>query len=587
LKKSAPARKPIGKKIPDRYSIRKTVDGEVITCLESPNLSVKIVRGRVLGESSARKAPERTVFLDGACDSPPFLDNSRRVYNLDHHTGIIRSFTLSTCEQAAILVMKGLDLYEKKWMIWANDPDLDTILAIWVLLNHFYLTNRHSSITQAIIPILRLEGIIDGLGLELTHFTAFPKKLLDETWEKIESLRKKEVIWKQSGRWEQMNVLDYTVEILKKIDELVFHPDDFKDFRGLNELARCELDDKTSAVVYSADMGIYEIEEYLNRIYRRNPGILILQKSPGHYTIRKSDIFTPLDMNHIYERLNLYDRNVNGRKPNNRWGGAGEIGGSPRETGTSLTPNEIVTIAKEAFYKPNILERVTRIFWIGFLGMWIPILSWIVVGFSRISDTYSYWILESLGLPFELFAGVVVFCGILLFLLFARKKYAYYGGKYPSGNEWWLFFPGILLGAIFGGTWIPPSGLGSFWNQSILAFGFCLFLPIFLEIVYRGVIHGLLGVIYRVQTTGGEWFLSKPVVISAVIYSFALYLVPVHYETMVDPYLPWEPSLTKFMGGFILGVFSGLCRERSESVYPSAIFHGLGAALSWFLKAVF
>jgi len=42
------------------------------------------------------------------------------VFNLDHHEGVIRRFTLSACEQAMILVLRGLDLRERPWTILAN-----------------------------------------------------------------------------------------------------------------------------------------------------------------------------------------------------------------------------------------------------------------------------------------------------------------------------------------------------------------------------------------------------------------------------------------------------------------------------------
>ena len=33
-----------------------------------------------------------------------------------------------------VLVVKGFDLKSGEWTLWANEPDLDTVLAIWVLL---------------------------------------------------------------------------------------------------------------------------------------------------------------------------------------------------------------------------------------------------------------------------------------------------------------------------------------------------------------------------------------------------------------------------------------------------------------------
>ena len=64
------------------------------------------------------------------------MDHERQVYNFDHHEGCVRAFTLASCEQTLVMYMKGLDLQGREWNIFANEPDLDTILAIWILLNH-------------------------------------------------------------------------------------------------------------------------------------------------------------------------------------------------------------------------------------------------------------------------------------------------------------------------------------------------------------------------------------------------------------------------------------------------------------------
>ncbi|WCL50297.1 CPBP family intramembrane glutamic endopeptidase [Leptospira sp. GIMC2001] len=569
---SKPQIKSVRKNIPDRYSIKKSSEGSHIICLESPNLSVRIEKGKVFSENSGRKANDRTIFLDGACDAAPFIDVKRQVYNLDHHTGVVRSFTLSTCEQAAILVMKGLDLTEKNWNIWANDPDLDTVLAIWVLLNHVHLNDEDYSTISEILPILRLEGLIDGIGLELNHFTAFPKKLQEETNAKIEILRKKEIAVKKSGKWEESDFIEYTIQVLKKIDELVYHPEDFKDFKGLDELARVELDDKNSAVVYRADMGIYEIEQHLNKMYGKNPGLIVLQKRDGHYTLRKSDIFTPLDMNLIYDRLNLYDKNVSGKIPKNRWGGAGDIGGSPRTTGTYLNPSEIADIIRESFYKPNFLEKLVRISWTTFLGVGLAILGWICLGFWKFSDAFGFWILESFGLPLEIYTVVTVLYTTTLFFAIGRKIPWFYGMRIPAGNDWWLFFPITFLGALMGGAWIPLIGIVDA-VPGISNILMLLSLPIAVEVLFRGIIHGQLVRMFRIQKSGGEWFVSTPVIISAMIYALAVVLSPVHFTFPIESFLGDFAWVSQMLGGFVFGLSAGLCRERSESIIPVVGFH--------------
>ncbi len=125
--------------LPDRYRIKRDDTGAVLTCVEAPTVSVRVQHGFTVTAAAARSAAPGSVFLDGAAQGEPFLDPKREVYNLDHHEACVRSFLLATCEQAMVLVRKGLDLRKREWTVYANDADLDTVLAIWVLLNHLRL----------------------------------------------------------------------------------------------------------------------------------------------------------------------------------------------------------------------------------------------------------------------------------------------------------------------------------------------------------------------------------------------------------------------------------------------------------------
>ena len=97
-------------KLPDRYLIRTKGEDRELVCTESPTMAVRIERGKTVPANTARRAPSGTIYLDGAAEGGPFLDAEKAVFNLDHHEGCVRSFTLATCEQAMIIVRKGLDL---------------------------------------------------------------------------------------------------------------------------------------------------------------------------------------------------------------------------------------------------------------------------------------------------------------------------------------------------------------------------------------------------------------------------------------------------------------------------------------------
>ena len=223
-----PKRPVTRKMLPVRYQVKEDDDGRYLTCVEASNIFVRIDRSLSVSASSARKYPKGTIFLDGAAKGEPFIDASRGVYNLDHHEGCVRSFTLSTCEQAMIVIRKGLDLDGERWTVWANDPDLDTVLAVWLLLNHRRIDEDGSLARKKIMPIVRLQGVIDAHGFELKDLTAFPDNLQEAALTVINGLRSEEIELKKDNRWGEADFLEFTVSSLQKLDELVFTPLDFE-----------------------------------------------------------------------------------------------------------------------------------------------------------------------------------------------------------------------------------------------------------------------------------------------------------------------------------------------------------------------
>ena len=213
--------------IPNRYVVREDETGVYLGWWEAPELKVRIDRDLAVTAAAARKAPEGTIYLDGAAQTAPFLDLERRVYNLDHHEEIVRPFTLSTCEQAMVLVARGLDLREKPWEIQANEPDLDTLLAIWVLLNSMHLQGEDATIREAVIPLVRLEGVIDSHGLELAELTGFPEDLLTATRDRLDRLHATEVAAREAGALDGVDAIGFVAAQLQALDRMIYPADFF------------------------------------------------------------------------------------------------------------------------------------------------------------------------------------------------------------------------------------------------------------------------------------------------------------------------------------------------------------------------
>jgi len=73
-----------------------------------------------------------TIYIDGAVQGP-VIDNDRRSYSFDHHTGCIRAFTLASCQQVAQALELGWD--PRGLEVVVNDLDADTMVSVWLILH--------------------------------------------------------------------------------------------------------------------------------------------------------------------------------------------------------------------------------------------------------------------------------------------------------------------------------------------------------------------------------------------------------------------------------------------------------------------
>jgi Type II CAAX prenyl endopeptidase Rce1-like len=554
--------------VPDRYSIRSKGGDRELICSESPTLAVRIERGLSIPSSTVRKAPPGSIYLDGAAEGGPFLDAEKGLFNLDHHEGCIRSFTLSTCEQAIVLTRRGLELKGRDWTLYANDPDLDTVLAIWVLLNHVRLNDANPEIRTRIMPLIRLEGIIDAQGLEMQELSGFTAEVQEKVFAELEQLRSKEVTLKKEGKWGEIDFLQYTADTLHAIDAMVYSSRHFEGVIEIEELARTEMGRNRLAIVCRSETGVYEVEPELRRLYGDRLGVIVLQKDPGTYTLRQVDMFFPSALESVYDRLNLIDPAAGNRRSGNRWGGSGEIGGSPRATGTALTPHQISDVLAQAYRKQTRPQRLG--------ALCFAVLEAAALMAGPLMATYFFgWLKGPAGSidgylrnNVGIYAGALCALSFLLSIAAVRTRRKLLGLCMPVGFDWLVLFPAALLGALFGGAWILPGELRSFrdilelqWPYIASAIGF----PIAAEVIFRGLVHGMLAQHFPTQHTDGHWFLSWPVFISSSLYAC--------YSAL--PFLPFFDrgmGLT-FAGALLFGISSGMARERSESLLPCLILH--------------
>ena len=558
--------------LPQRYQRKDDADSPYLQCVESSNIRVRIERGSSVSASSARKQPSGTIFLDGAAQGEPFMDAAKGIYNLDHHEGCVRSFTLATCEQAMVLILKGLDLAGQRWTVNANEPDFDTVLAIWLLLNHRRLS-AGDDLRRRMMPMVRLEGAIDAHGLELAELTGYPPEMQSETLAAINDLRARELELKKQGSWDDLDFLEFTAAALQEIDELVYSPWDFQDLRQVEELAREWITPQKFAIACRSESGIYEVEEYLKEVHGDRLGIIFMAKDDATYTVRKTDPFLATPLESLYDRLNLLDSVVDS---GNRWGGSEDIGGSPRATGTGLSLDQIMGICRWVYNPPNIGRQLSVLVGGVALTTAVVVTSVAAGGGGMLGAVAA-------GRPHAYGTASAVLLGLAAALMWFGGKLlpGHFGLRLPRGPRFFVWFPAAAAAAVAGGAWAPMQLALAGTSLGPMGWRFALALlagVIGIELLMRGVLHGIMVTGFPIMMWSGRRFISVPNLVSSVAFTIAV---------MVCFRSPWwlgeGPVATAVwaVAALTMGLVCGAVRERSGSVWAAVVTHTASVAAAW------
>lgn len=562
--------------LPQRYRLRSaTGEPTALVCDEAPRINAHVRREFAYSLAEARELGERVILLDGAGSFGPLIDNKRRLYNLDHHQGCERTFTLATCEQALLLVRGGLDLGEGDWSIYANEPDLDTVLALWCLLNHARLRELRPEVRDVLYPMFRLEGAIDANGNELAEVCGLPARVFEQAKKRLDGLLAQEQAVKGGGDWQTLDLETYTAEMLGAIDRLVYSVEDFRGYASIEEVyGHVEIGKRSVAVVCRDKAGIYAVEKLLKERWGDQLGVIALEKEPGHYTLRRASTLSSIDLEDAYALLNKLDRNVDGRPPGKRWGGSESIGGSPRPTGSAFDPTELLRVLGEAFAPSTAWRQLGRLMQ---AGLCLATLAAVAVpAGTALADA-----LAPLGAPHDAIArtgvALMVLLGSALFTSFASERRSWlHGWRRAGGAHWAPFFLGAALLALpLRGLFPAPASLDA--PGIGLALGVVLLTALALEAAFRGLVHGLLlrharlaGPDERGPLSGAGW-------LSAGLYALTVALLSVRAiwgGDFTSPVPPVEETALVALSAGCGGLALASLRERSRSLWP-----GVGAQL--------
>lgn len=330
-----------------RYSIVEKDDARFLQCESSSNIRVFVERGLSVDEDGRKKYPGQTIFLDGVFTGAPFLDNEKRQYSFDHHVAPLpRSFLLATCEQTVVMMLVGLPLDEAEWQVYLNDPDLDAVLSAWVLINHAPLKQNRAKILFDVMPLIRVEGVIDAHGTEMPVISGLPLSLWNQYRAQLDNLRTAERVLKRADQWEQIDLAAYTKELLDRLDARLFPSGDLQQLAEVKEVGRVTLPQAKVAILTASKQGIYAVEERLKERFGEHLALIVLDPGNGHITLRQANPFLSKSLNDLYPVLNENDPSA---QPDDHWGGSDNIGGSPRRAGTQLTGRQILDAVAGVF----------------------------------------------------------------------------------------------------------------------------------------------------------------------------------------------------------------------------------------------
>ncbi len=329
------------------YALLREGGHRFVARAHAGNILLRVERGLSVSEAARRDYPERSLFLDGVYAGAPFIDNGRRQYALDHHQGVVRPFTLATCEQAAVIVAMGLPLGEGSWRVYVNEPDLDALLAAWVLMNHDALAAEGLAPLGELMPLLRVEGNIDTHGFEMPALSGVAPRSYALQKARIDRLRARELSLRLAGRWDALDVVAYAKDRLEELDrELLGKGRQGAHLRSA--MRRVGVQRRKVAVLWRSALGIYEVEEALKTRFGDALAVVVLDRGDGHITLLQTDRFLPRTLSDLYPLLDAADPNAD-PGGGNSWGGASDIGGSPRKTGTALSGEQVLHLVSRLY----------------------------------------------------------------------------------------------------------------------------------------------------------------------------------------------------------------------------------------------
>jgi hypothetical protein len=279
--------------------------------------------------------PPYSIALDGYVGAEPFLHLAPAgpYRNFNHHEVVDRSCTTATCEQARRAVLLGLfDLFRERGhrraQLWVNDCDQDVCLSTWILMN----PDRASE------PLVRVLASIEDL-LDMSSGT-FPmpheRDLLSEVrW-----------VFEPYARVRPRLLQLSAADMQHAIHDVHLRIEQFTVGRAGKLLLEGEY-----RRIGGGEWWMVEVDRMGARERMVAAGVRAAVEVTGQhrdrwiYSLwRRSEYIVWFPVREILEALTVAERAAGGT---GSWGGADNVGGSPRPDGSVLGPTAVESVVAE------------------------------------------------------------------------------------------------------------------------------------------------------------------------------------------------------------------------------------------------
>lgn len=293
-------------------------------------------------EEFCRTKPPNSIALDGYVYGGPWFEHKGPYVSFNHHEEVDRLATRATCGQVLMAIRQGLfstfiPVGRNKLHLWVNDCDEDVCLSTF-LLRHGFLSKNVSN--PALNRIVFMEDAMD------TTAGSYPFPPDEKLAWVFDTYRK----FRLAGGLERKDPNEY-LGIIEDTENRIMQ-------YIVGNAGRVEID--TSYEVLHEGKGWVLIQETGSHAKTGVFGdgyqayISVRKRPNGRYTYSIGKVaFYDLDMELLFKNLNTKEKTLNCP---DRWGGGNTVGGSPRVSGSSQTPEEVAQVFLETLKSNNSLS---------------------------------------------------------------------------------------------------------------------------------------------------------------------------------------------------------------------------------------